>query len=333
MLTPRLYLMISWLNHNGFLQFSLGFHWRIFVVDVAVGFCGLCPLHWVGFPVLGLRCWAVFKHIWFMAYASWIRICQSAATGWGITAFQLTHMFVKGRNHWPVQRSWDSMCRHCECSKIYSLCWVWWLLFGYVSILCHRILQRFLQWLQLVSKNSHSDCDDKRLASMTWSAIVLPFLFPFGHFLNLCFPAFLLFCVFAFCFLLFCFSLLLCFDVSLLLCFSTFLLLCFISSSLLCFSTILLLCFLLFCFSAFPCFFASSLLEPKPTLKPTRSIPYRWMWKSVLFAVERFISMRESNWGKSVLFAFSLGFAWQLESGTFKSCSNFHGYTNGNYGI
>ena len=97
--------------------------------------------------------------------------------------------------------------------------------FGYVSILCHRILQRFLQWLQLVSKNSHSDCDDKRLASVTWSAIVLPLLFPSGHFLNLCFPAFLLFCVFA------------------------------------------------FCFSAFPCFFASSLLEPKPTLKPTRSRP------------------------------------------------------------
>ena len=63
------------------------------------------------------------------------------------------------------------------------------------------------------------------------------------------------------------------------------------------------------------------------------SMCYRWMWKSVLFAIERFISMRESNWGKSVLFAFSLGFAWQLESGTFKSCSNFHGYTNGNYGI
>ena len=60
---------------------------------------------------------------------------------------------------------------------------------------------------------------------------------------------------------------------------------------------------------------------------------YRWMWKSVLFAIERLISMRESNWGKSVLFAFSLGLAWQLESGTFKSCSNFHGYTNGNYGI
>ena len=39
------------------------------------------------------------------------------------------------------------------------------------------------------------------------------------------------------------------------------------------------------------------------------SAGYRWMWKSVLFAIERFISMRESNWGKSVLFAFSLGFA------------------------
>ena len=60
---------------------------------------------------------------------------------------------------------------------------------------------------------------------------------------------------------------------------------------------------------------------------------YRWMWKSVLFAIERFISMGESHWGKSVLFAFSLGFAWQLESGTFKSCSNFYGYTNGTYGI
>ena len=36
---------------------------------------------------------------------------------------------------------------------------------------------------------------------------------------------------------------------------------------------------------------------------------YKWMWKSVLFAIERFISMRESNSGKSVLFAFSLGFA------------------------
>ena len=96
----------------------------------------------------------------------------------------------------------------------------------YVSILCHRIPQRFLQWLRLVSKNSHSDCDDKRLASMTWSAIVLPFLFPFGHFLNLCFPAFLLFCVFAFCFFAFpcfsafCFSVFLPFPASLLLRFS-----------------------------------------------------------------------------------------------------------------
>ena len=206
------------------------------------------------------RCWAVFKHIWFMAYASWIRICQSAATGWGITAFQLTHMFVKGRNHWPVQRSWDSMCRHCECSKIYSLCWVWWLLFGYVSILCHRILQRFLQWLQLVSKNSHSDCDDKRLASMTWSAIVLPFLFPFGHFLNLCFPAFLLFCVFAFllfAFLLFPASLLWCFFASLLLNFSASLLHFFFASLLLHYSASLLFAFLFFCLSLLLCFFAS----------------------------------------------------------------------------
>jgi hypothetical protein len=30
---------------------------------------------------------------------------------------------------------------------------------------------------------------------------------------------------------------------------------------------------LLFLFSAFPCFSASSLLEPKPTLKPTRNKP------------------------------------------------------------
>lgn len=36
------------------------------------------------------------------------------------------------------------------------------------------------------------------------------------------------------------------------------------------------------------------------------------MWKSVLFAIERFMSMRESNSGKSVLFAFSVGFAFLL---------------------
>ena len=32
------------------------------------------------------------------------------------------------------------------------------------------------------------------------------------------------------------------------------------------------------------------------------------MWKSVLFAIERFISMRESNWGKAVPLAFSMRF-------------------------
>ena len=110
--------------------------------------------------------------------------------------------------------------------------------------------------------------------------------FPFYDFVDFCFPASLLFCLFTFCFSAFpccsalmflCFfaslllhfsaSVLLRFIASSLLCFSTFLLLCFFASLLLhfsasvllCFSTVLLLlfAFLVFCFSLLLCFFAS----------------------------------------------------------------------------
>ena len=108
-----------------------------------------------------------------------------------------------------------------------------------------------------------------------WRAICLEFgncFFRFGFWafvLDFCLPSSLLLCFSAS--LLFAFM----FSAFMFLCFSTFLLLCFSPSPLFFFSPSLLLrfsasplfCFSTFCFSAFPCFSASSPLEPKPTLK------------------------------------------------------------------